>query len=986
MVEQSFAAVKDPASARILDASCGAGIFLVLSFRRLVRERWQHDEERPRTRAIQDILYHQLCGFDVSESALRLAALALYITAIEVNATQRPPKDLKFPESLRNKALFRLGEDGAPTESEAANAAVFVLGSLGPKSPPKFVSSFDIVIGNPPWTRLRENEPEGAEEKAAARTAKKAAKTETDVLNEEFTRIGRRVLEARGLASLAKEYENPDKNPDLPFLWRAAEWAKPGGIIALAMPARIFGRTTGKGFQAWRAVLRAVALTGLVSGADLRWSVVWKGVKMPFCLLFARNSPPARDQCFFYAAPVNEPELNATGRFRIDYETTQPIGTARLEKQPWLLKTLSLGTWLDVELMETLSNGRFKTLAEFWTDWDKKAERTGKGYDRSPGLLQHNEEFLGDMKDFRPSGDNSSVDWNSLNTYEQNHETKTAALPRNALIYQPPLVIIPQSPGETTTTPKAYIFAEPLAFSQSYYGYSCAGHPEAETLAALLYLLPHSALFAYFCLMTSRRRGFDRQTFNKEEFDAMPFPDLAKLPATDKESARTLAGRLAHDHAKPWDEIDSLLFRLYGLDNNAVQIVEDTLFGAASYRRAGRSAFERTKRENRAPFLSALAESLEPYFDVCGEHVAVAEPRFQPDTWEQPWFFLAVSREGQTAPVNPNLLCRAMEAANERAASRIIVRVPNRRGLLVGLLNEQTLVDGHPRPSVRSARRTEAPRGIRPPGKRMTQKETSGLFTRGLPPERYRLPHPRLGLPVILLIHRVLLRAFELLRQQRFALPAAEEDQVTAALRSIIENDLRQTGEVAGFNKASYEKVIRQGQVANYDNTRLNKAPDLCFSLRDNETAPRPVLSEHDGLFVECKPVDASHAAGGRYCDDGLCRFVNGDYAWAMEEAMMLAYARDGRTIAKHLLPAMSEPVRMKSLQTEQLPRPSTATGASSTNLRSPFTSVVIVAISHGRMGKGTRRRSASFTSGVSADRIPSKLESRNLESILVRN
>ena len=38
MVEQAFAAVKDPAAAHILDASSGAGIFLVLAFRRLVRE------------------------------------------------------------------------------------------------------------------------------------------------------------------------------------------------------------------------------------------------------------------------------------------------------------------------------------------------------------------------------------------------------------------------------------------------------------------------------------------------------------------------------------------------------------------------------------------------------------------------------------------------------------------------------------------------------------------------------------------------------------------------------------------------------------------------------------------------------------------------------------------------------------------------------------------------------------------------------------
>ena len=47
----------------------------------------------------------------------------------------------------------------------------------------------------------------------------------------------------------------------------------------------------------------------------------------------------------------------------------------------------------------------------------------------------------------------------------------------------------------------------------------------------------------------------------------------------------------------------------------------------------------------------------------------------------------------------------------------------------------------------------------------------------------------------------------------------------------------------------------------------------------------------------------------------------------------MLAYARDGRTIADHLLPAMNDSARLKSLRTEQLPAPSTAVEASSTKV-----------------------------------------------------
>ena len=174
---------------------------------------------------------------------------------------------------------------------------------------------------------------------------------------------------------------------------------------------------------------------------------------------------------------------------------------------------------------------------------------------------------------------------------------------------------------------------------------------------------------------------------------------------------------------------------------------------------------------------------------------------------------------------------------------------------------------------------------------------------------------------MVLLIRRVLCRALEILRDEEFKLAEAKEDEVTAALRAVIENNLRQTGSVPGFNRRIHESVVRQGQVANFDLTKLTKSPDLCFKLRNDDHEPRKVLSEFDALFVECKPVDARHPAGSKYCDDGLIRFIRGDYAWAMQEGMMLAYARDGRTIASHLIPAMRKPKHMASLKTVELPK-----------------------------------------------------------------
>lgn len=152
LVDEAFSGVNNKADAVVLDPACGAGVFLVLAFRRLVHEHWKKFGNRPDTRAIQRILYRQLRGFEISESALRLSALALYITAIEVNGTQRPPRSLKFPRPLRGEVLFDFGHDNSDGKRG------FVLGSLGTQVPAALNGTFDIVVTNPPWTRLRQAE------------------------------------------------------------------------------------------------------------------------------------------------------------------------------------------------------------------------------------------------------------------------------------------------------------------------------------------------------------------------------------------------------------------------------------------------------------------------------------------------------------------------------------------------------------------------------------------------------------------------------------------------------------------------------------------------------------------------------------------------------------------------------------------------------------------------------------------------------------
>lgn len=194
---------------------------------------------------------------------------------------------------------------------------------------------------------------------------------------------------------------------------------------------------------------------------------------------------------------------------------------------------------------------------------------------------------------------------------------------------------------------------------------------------------------------------------------------------------------------------------------------------------------------------------------------------------------------------------------------------------------------------------------------------TSGFFTRGV---KFELPHPPIPLRLILIVHAVIRHGLELLREsppEGLDFSTVQEDILTFHLHWVIANRLYKTKEVRGFDKRSFGKVWREPKVTNCDGSSPDKMPDLVFDLNRDSLL---LLPSHDALFVECKPVDANHSAGEHYCDKGIRRFVFGDYAWTMQQAMMVAYVRDNRSIGTQLTSAISKRLDALHVVTEATP------------------------------------------------------------------
>ena len=167
------------------------------------------------------------------------------------------------------------------------------------------------------------------------------------------------------------------------------------------------------------------------------------------------------------------------------------------------------------------------------------------------------------------------------------------------------------------------------------------------------------------------------------------------------------------------------------------------------------------------------------------------------------------------------------------------------------------------------------------------------------------MPYPAFEPGFLAIVNRALTWAWATLRQRSSDehLREVAEVQITEAMQTVLNQAMNDALEpVEGFTAAYFETMERGGEIANYDGTRLEKRPDLRFRLRGRHNVSDRLQY---AFFVECKIVDATHAVL-RYCNEGLARFIRGDYAWAMPHAMMLAYVRD-RTYSVQALKQLLE-------------------------------------------------------------------------------
>lgn len=180
----------------------------------------------------------------------------------------------------------------------------------------------------------------------------------------------------------------------------------------------------------------------------------------------------------------------------------------------------------------------------------------------------------------------------------------------------------------------------------------------------------------------------------------------------------------------------------------------------------------------------------------------------------------------------------------------------------------------------------------------------TGTWSRPMPPTRPTSIAPSL----LVVVENVLSVAWRVLLDEvkagRFSICKAKEDEITEQLQMILgELHAADTEVVPGY--ALFNTPDRDSKLRSYDGKHLDRQPDLTFRpLRGFISATNTALA---GIFVECKPIDSVHPVPSTYCKEGLIRFVRGDYAWAVDHALMVGYVRNICVLPDGLAPCIDD-------------------------------------------------------------------------------
>ncbi|HYT44327.1 MAG TPA: N-6 DNA methylase, partial [Methylomirabilota bacterium] len=388
---------------KILDPACGSGIFLVESFRRIVRYQVKRQQRLLLSEELRQILRDQITGIEINEEAIRVAAFSLYLALLhyqeprDILENKRLPnliyikdkeKDEQYYNLLFNANAFGLTpEEKNELEGDIRQKKIFkgranlqLLLNAEQNLDVK-LHSFDVVVGNPPWSEVskyinplpcddlpllyevpkpfrydKQSHTLTITDQVRLTDLAKVKQILPSELHEPLNKLKQQSDECFQAIRWAEAYKKPvgDNSYSQLFIYRSLSFIKENGIIGLLVHSSVLfnERRTSREFrQVW---LSSSKIHQIVNFAHVRRLFFNKSVAPFFFTSFESSQADLEDHYIVYTSALLTKAAEQLRSVILTKADRRIVRQSELQERDYLWKTYWWGNHRDAALLATL--------------------------------------------------------------------------------------------------------------------------------------------------------------------------------------------------------------------------------------------------------------------------------------------------------------------------------------------------------------------------------------------------------------------------------------------------------------------------------------------------------------------------------------------------------------------------------------------------------------------------------------------------------
>jgi type I restriction-modification system DNA methylase subunit len=552
---------------RILDPSCGSGIFLVESFKRLVRRyENKHNEKLTDFDKLQKLLTDNIFGIELHPQAIKVAAFSLYLALVD----KLDPKDLwqkkkhRLPNLINNpndKALKEQGKNLYCRDTISQNEDIENI-------------EFDLVVGNPPFGTT------------------------------ELLESVRNYCDEYGFA----------KEMVLPFLHKATKLS-PKGQIALIFNTKVLTNTGGtyQQFRKWLfndCYVEKVFNFSILRNAKKNFGgQLFGDATGPISIVFYQKEQPESpyDKIVYYA-PKTFIKTNIIDGLSIDFTDLKYLPREECQKMDTKIWKIALwGGMNDWELIERFNKSTFSTIETYNNDKEIKSgvgfglltdKKDGPKYSEILTNIKYldanvitryytHTESLANVKKSIKTVKASKFYKEFYNVSDIDDIDNLTAFRRLGDIeaFKKPHIVIKK--GLEKNRVCASFIDTPCSFKDGVYGFYSENEQTNDLYVLMSYF--NSKLSSYFLFMTISSYGIEREQIMKNEYLSIPISLNDKQSKSLAEASMHIIQKLksasflkSSFEQKELEEyinnnVDRLIYESLGLNKREKALINDSI-------------------------------------------------------------------------------------------------------------------------------------------------------------------------------------------------------------------------------------------------------------------------------------------------------------------------------------------------------------------------------------------------------------------------